>query len=402
MSNSLAIATVTGALSTRVQGLLNAAGLSGFSVGTGHPRANSASGVYITLYHLAPNPALRNADLPTRSGNATINQRPVLALTLRYLFSFQGDTNLFEPERLAGLVLSDLHARPVIGPDEIQAFLATLGGSHALRASDLADQPERVKLTPVILDTEELSRVWGLFNQNSYVLSMAWEATAVLLDGTLEPAPGLPVAAVGLAVVPATAPRLVRLYEETSRQPVVEAGQTLILEGSGLLGERTEVVIGPTRVAVGPADLVQGALRVALGMVPGLRPGVHASFIEHSVMVPGASGGGWRASGVSNALAVMMLPVIGAATSAAGTGTTRRVQFSVTPLPGADQNAELFLDNGTEQRSTRTFEIQGANLVFTFASLPAGSWRLRLVVDGASSRPTMTGGVYSGPTVTVA
>jgi hypothetical protein len=40
-------------------------------------------------------------------------------------------------------------------------------------------------------------------------------------------------------------------------------------------------------------------------------------------------------------------------------------------------------------------------VIFTLADLPAGDWRVRVVVDGASSLPTMTGGVYDGPTLTV-
>ena len=90
----------------------NAAGLTGFEVSTSHPRTASTSGVYITLYHLAPNSALRNLELPTRRPDGSPNQRPVLPLSLRYLFSFVGDADLFESERLAGLVLSDLHRGP--------------------------------------------------------------------------------------------------------------------------------------------------------------------------------------------------------------------------------------------------------------------------------------------------
>lgn len=402
MSNSLAIATVTGTLLTRVQGLLNGAGLNDFGVTAGHPRSNPEPGVYITLYQLSPHPGLRNLDLPTRAGDGSARQRPVLALTMRYLFSFVGDSERLDPERLAGLVLADLHARPLLGNEEITAYLGTLSGNHPLRASDLAEQPQTVKLTPLSQDTEELSRVWGLFNQSLYALSMAWEATAVLLDGNLEPAPGLPVASVGLAVVPAMRPVLERLYEETLRQPVLESSQALVVEGGSLLGERSTLVVGDARRDVGPADITtEGALRVPLASVLGLRPGVQTVRLEHQVQVPGATGG-WRSGGVSNALAVMVLPAIGAVSSSAtGTGTQRRVRVTMTPLPGEGQNAELLLDAGSARRSSRDFELDAGDMVFTVADLPNGSWRLRVIVDGAMSRPTMTAGVYSGPTLVV-
>jgi hypothetical protein len=403
MSNSLAIATVTGALAARVQGLLNAAGLTGFQVVAGHPRATPSSGVYITLYHMAPSAALRNLDLPTRRADGSASQRPVLALNLRYLFSFVGDTEQFEAERLAGTVLSDLHARPVLGPDEIAAFLATLGSSHALRTSDLANQPERVKLTPLALDAEELSRVWGLFNQNLFALSMAWEATAVLLDGTVEPGLALPVADALVAVRPVVPPHITRVYEDVSRQPVIEPTGTLVIEGTGLLGERTHVIVGEARVEVGAADLVEGALRIAIGALPGLRPGVQSVFIEHSIVIPGAAGDGVRPGGTSNAVAIMVRPVLGAASSAAGTGTTRTVRLPVSPTPAADQPAELRLESTTSaaRLSSRTFEMNAGDMVFTFPALPAGVWEIRLVVDGAANLPAMIGGVYGGPTLTV-
>jgi hypothetical protein len=403
MSNSLAIATVTGVLAARVQGLLNAAGLTGFQVVAGHPRATPASGVYITLYHLAPNAALRNLDLPTRRSDGGVVQRPVLALNLRYLLSFVGSSDQFEAERLAGVVLSDLHARPVLGPDEITAFIGTLGGSHALRPSDLASQPERVKLTPLSLDSEELSRVWGLFNQELFALSMAWEANAVLLDGRIEPALALPVADTLVAVRPVVPPQITRVYEDASRQPVVEAAQTLVIAGSGLLGERTHLVIGAARIEIGAADLSDGALRIAIDSLAGLRPGVQAVTIEHSVAIPGAAGDGFRPLGRSNAVAIMVRPVLGAASSVPGTGTARTVRFGVSPRPGGDQSAELRLESTTTgaRLSSRTFELDGDDMVFDFPNLPDGVWELRLVIDGAANLPAMTGGVYSGPTVTV-
>lgn len=403
MSNSLAIATVTGALAARVQGLLNAAGLTGFQVVAGHPRNTPASGVYITLYHMTPNAALRNLDLPTRRSDSGTSRRPVLALNLRYLFSFVGDTDQFEAERLAGTILSDLHARPVLGPDEITAYLGTLASGHALRPSDLASQPERIKLTPVSLDSEELSRVWGLFNQNLFALSMAWEATAVMLDGTIEPAPALPVADALLSVRPVVPPRISRVYEDVSRQPVIDTTQTLVIEGNGLLGERTHVVLGASRVQVSVADLVDGALRLAIGTLAGLRPGVQAVAIEHSVSLPGAAGDGFRPAGTSNAVAVMVRPVIGAASSSAGPGSTRNVRLTVSPVPSADQSAELRLESTTSdvRVSSRAFTIDAGDMVVNFPSLPGGTWDLRLVVDGAANLPPMVGGVYSGPTLTV-
>ena len=72
MSNTLAIATVMGALNMRVQTLLNDAGLTGFEVTNGHPRSTTGNGVYLSLYQLVPNPGLRNMDLPTRGAGGDL------------------------------------------------------------------------------------------------------------------------------------------------------------------------------------------------------------------------------------------------------------------------------------------------------------------------------------------
>jgi hypothetical protein len=401
MSNALSIATVMGALNMRVQTLLNDAGLSGFDVNNGHPRANAGSGVYLSLYQLVPNAGLRNMDLPTRDASGDVRTRPVLPMTLRILFSFVGDEEQLEPERLAGLVLSDLHARPVLSPGEIDAYLSTLAGSHPLRPSDLAQQPERVKLSPVSLDSEELSRIWGLFGQNVFALSMAWEVTSVLLDGSISSAPGLPVSDVGLVVVPAPVPRLTAAYEETTRQPVAESDSTLVVEGSGMMSEAAELVIGTARRALAPSDLVDGRLSIPLASVTGLRAGVQPVIVEHTIVVPGASGGGARPGPVSNALGLMLRPQLGTITTAAAVGGNRTVRLATTPVIEPEQRCELILDGTAGRHTARIFVRNGGDIEFTFSGLAAGTYRVQLTVDGAANLPTRSADVYDGPTVTV-
>jgi hypothetical protein len=402
MSNSLAIATVTGTLVTRVTGLLNEAGLTGLEVSASHPTNDPKPGVYITLYQLNPNASLRNADLPTRRASGEPAQRPTFPLNLRYVFSFVGDADKFEAERLAGLVLADLHARPVLSAPEIDAFVNSLPDSHALRASDLAREAERVRLSPLSLDIEELSRVWGLFNQSFFALSSCWEASVVWLDGKVEPSIALPVATTGVTVLPVSRPALTRLYAEATHQPVVESSDTLVIEGSQLLGQRTRLVIGDASLDVGPAQLSEGKLRVPLAGVSGLSPGVHAVTIEQRVVVPGAAGTGERTSGVSNALAVMVRPSLGTL-SVSGTGSTRSVHVVITPAPRAGQSLEISLEatDQSARRTSRNASISAAETVFEITGLSVGDWLVRVSVDGASSLPTMVGDRYAGPTVSV-
>lgn len=401
MSNALALATVMGVLSARVQSVLNAANATDAKVITTHPRDNAEPGVYLTLYHLTPHPMMRNADLPTRSAGGVTRTRPTLPLTLRILFSFVGDPATFEPEHLAGLILSDLHARPILGSDEIDAYIATLPADSRLRTSDLADQPEAVRLTPVPMESEELTRIWGLFDQKSFALSMGWEASVVLLEAPVAPASGRPVLSVGLATEIATAARLTAVKDAATGQPVVEADGTLVIEGSGLLSERSTLSIGSTRRALGPADLNDGALNIQLTSVPALTAGVQTVTVEHTVVVPGAAGTGERSGALSNALALMVRPRIDTVSFQVAAGGARSIRLATTPDIGAEQRAEIILTATSARWVGRTFKRTGNDVDFDATGLGAGTYEVQLVVDGAPTIPPLSGGVFAGATVTV-
>ena len=150
MSNHLAIATVTGALHTQ---LLNATALvPGATVTTARPNgglANPAPAINIFLYQVMPNAAYRNADLPSRRGDGQLAQRPQVALTLHYLLSFLGDETTLEPQRLLGAALRQLHAHPLITAQDIAQTIANPPYDTVLPASNLADQIDVVRFSPL-------------------------------------------------------------------------------------------------------------------------------------------------------------------------------------------------------------------------------------------------------------
>ncbi|HEX9892331.1 MAG TPA: Pvc16 family protein, partial [Gemmatimonadales bacterium] len=86
MSNFLAIATVTAALKRLLQAAASQA-VAGALVRTGRPEASAtgavvAAGIDLYLFQVTSNAALANDDLPTRRGDASLIQRPKLALDL--------------------------------------------------------------------------------------------------------------------------------------------------------------------------------------------------------------------------------------------------------------------------------------------------------------------------------
>ncbi len=187
MSNYLAIATVTVTLRDILQTATLAA-VPGADVTLKRPERASGDGqekaaINLYLYHVAPNPTWSNLDLPTRSENGTLRQRPLVAFDLDYLLSFYGSELVMEPQRLLGSAAVALHEWPVLTPDTIQS---AINNNSYLASSDLSTQIERVKFEPLNFSLEELSKLWSIFFQVPYTLSVAYRATAVLMEAQVD------------------------------------------------------------------------------------------------------------------------------------------------------------------------------------------------------------------------
>ncbi len=405
MSNALAIAAVTAVLESRFTTLLNANDMAGFDVAVDHPRGDSPNaGVYIKPYRIAPNAALRNMDLPARTADGAQLRKPRFAAELDLLISFVGDPATFDAERLAGLVLTDLHARPVLMPQEIDDFLAGLPGGHVLASADLGEQLERVKLTPLALSLDDLARVWGMCNQPHYCLSIGCQASVILLEADVRTTVPLPVTTRGLHVMPGIAPRVAQLVSSARNQPLVAVGETLIARGAGLRGASTWLRIGGALIEVPDAAARPHAIELPLDPALGLRAGVLALQVVHRVVL-GPPADPYRTAAESNALPFALIPTVTPnQPNAIPTADGLSVRLDVVPLPAAGQDATLLLDRigGGERTESRSFELDGDVVVFAVDPLPAGDYLVRLRVDGAMSIPVLgPGGVYDSPAVSV-
>jgi hypothetical protein len=183
MTNHLAIATVTAALKTRLQDVVQTV-VPGATVTTLRPnrvvdQEHSAS-VNLFLFQVSEATGWRNADLPTRDRDGTVMQRPVIALALDYVLSFYGDDARYVPQLLLAGVVSAMHSQPILTAAEIAATIVSAG--DALAGSTLADQVDRVRLTMQSLTIEELSRLWSVFLQTPYALSVVYQASVVLIE----------------------------------------------------------------------------------------------------------------------------------------------------------------------------------------------------------------------------
>jgi hypothetical protein len=197
MSNHLAIATVTATLGQLVHSAAHTSGVSGVGLRFGRPTTPATSGerkVHIYLYQVAPNAALRNTDAPTRDPHGTLLRVPRAALDLSYLISFFGDADELEPERMLGAAVRALHAQPLL----TRAAIANAVASYAaLSGSNLAAAIERVRMTPLALTLDEMSRLWSVMTQTPHALSLAYQATVVLVEPDATVASPSPVLSIG-------------------------------------------------------------------------------------------------------------------------------------------------------------------------------------------------------------
>src|SRR2546421_9755145 len=122
MSNSLAVATVTAAMRLLLESA--SGGFPGLSVSTKHPdraRVGEAGNqINLFLYHLGPDAAWRNAELPKDRTGAK-GFFPPVALTLEYLITaYAPDDDDIQAQKLLGEAMSILHDSAVIDRSLLQ------------------------------------------------------------------------------------------------------------------------------------------------------------------------------------------------------------------------------------------------------------------------------------------
>jgi hypothetical protein len=405
MSNALAVATVTAALHDVVRRAAQST-VAGADVVVGRPQAAGATPphrVYLYLYQVLPNAAWRNEDLPTRSGGARI-RRSQSALTLHYLLAFQGADADLEPELMLGAVVRDLHAQPILTQQQIEQAIL---GRAVLTGSDLAQSIERVRLNPLGLTLEELSKLWSVFFQIPHAVSVAYEASVVLLESEESARPPLPVLMRGqnergvtLVVGPFPEVSRVTVGEAADatlgvRQPsypVATLGRTLFVAGSHLAGAAMTLrflhrkLALTNDIAVAPAEMTEREARATLPADAAAQTAWAAGILELTAIVGAPN----QEPRTSNTVAVPLAPVI---TSISPAGPLARagddsVTMHITCSPDVRslQRVSLFVA-GTETIA-EPFANQTGTLTFIVRSAPAVTNAVvRLRVDGVDSTP---------------
>jgi hypothetical protein len=434
MSNFLAIATVTATLSRMLQAAVGK-DVPGATVTAGRPDESGArrplARVNLFLYQVTSNAAWRNDDLPARRSNGSLVQRPRAALDLHYLMTFYGDELFLEPQRLLGSVVRIMHSRPMLTREAIRTTIAS-DAFNFLAASNLADEVEMVKFTPLPLSLEELSKLWSVYFQTQYSLSVAYQGTVVLIEGEEAAQAALPVRKRNIYVTPFRQPVIERIRaesvaaEEGAEQSII-AGSKIIIQGERLRGDTTSVLVGGIDATSQVESLSDAEL--ILTLPDGLRAGVQGLQVVQSMSM-GTPLAPHR--GVESNLAAFVLspalqkkpdgsPEIAISALAIAGDETRSasVTLKITPAVGKRQRATLLMNelNPPSDRPARAYSFDAmprdkpANpeatetLVFPISGVFKGNYLVRVQVDGAGSPlehdSNSANPVYIGPKMTI-
>lgn len=414
MSNTLAIGAVTAALRYLLLSRIPAldAELSDLEVTTQPPdiarKGITKTQLNIFLYQAVMNGSWRNMDIPfqTRPGETGA---PPLALDLYYLLTAFGrrekDTEVLD-HRVLGGAMSVLHDHPLLGADEIR---------NALTGNDLANQFERVRITHQPMSLEEMSKLWTTF-QTQYRISTAYEVAVILVDSTTPARTVLPVLKrgekdSGVGVVSTSAPVLTDIRPPLS-QPAARLGDCIDIIGRQL--QTSDAVVrftdlrSPFTVEVSSdAGGDDSRISVLLKDVPQIgdtpdiprdpsalsrwAPGFYTvSLIIQHPQLPAFS---------SNELVCALAPTITVSPTAASPGDLTLSLTCAPRLRDGQRVALLFADRqiAPTNISTPADTAEPSTLKFRILNVAAGTYVVRLRVDGVDSLPVVFGGTPPVP-----
>ncbi|RFM26933.1 DUF4255 domain-containing protein [Deminuibacter soli] len=386
--------------------------------------ANEQTQLNLFMYQATVNQGWRNEGLPTHDSAGTRVSNPPLALDLHYLISAYSATELL-PEILMGFAMLILHDTPVLSRDIIkQALQPPLDVNLPMLAlTELAEQTELIKISPVVLSTEEISKLWPAF-QAKYRATAAYKVTVVLLQSRKSKKSALPVRSRQLYVVPFHQPVIESIASKSApAAPVVDnqqilAGYILVLKGHKLSSDQVTVNIDGIVATPAPADISDEQISIAIPAA--VTAGVHtAQVVQPQLMgVPPVAHKG----AVSNVQAFVLSPSIVSVTAAnvTGTGTAPRaadIAVKVNPLVANTQQVELLLNEwvavtGTTPLAAYSFTLSAATLAagpattdtvtIPVTGVTAGTYLVRIRINGAESPLAAdSAGRYNAPTVVI-
>lgn len=391
MSTDLAIEAVTRTLvqiiTTGIQDLSGAV-VTRKPPDTARQSGDNSDQVNLFLYHVAPNAAWRNKDMPlqVRPGETA---PPALALDLDYLVTAYGAKD----HELLGKSMLAMHDMPLLSPDAIRA---------AFPATGLDQQVERVRTTIQPLSLEDMYRLWNGF-QTQYRVSAAYRIAVVLIESKRKSRSPLPVLKrgdkdQGVNALAGGSPTLTGLVLPLS-QAAALLGDTIIIQGENLTTDSVTVrfsnrsLISAIELVPAPGDR-DGEIKVILpndsAAMSAWVPGQYT--LSLSVRRPNLPA--WT----TNELPVAIAPRITSVLGSASAGATLTVLGA--PRLRDGQRALLILGDAQAQSTQVVNPANTAlpsSIDFVVPKLALGSYVGRLRVDGVDSVPVIRTGTPPVP-----
>jgi Pvc16 N-terminal domain len=341
------------------------------------------------LYRVAPNPTWRNMDMPkqVRPGETAM---PALALNLHYLMTAYGrgdSENDAVGHRVLAAAMSVLHDQALLGADAIR---------DALPDNDLHTQIERVRITPLSLGVEELSKLWTSF-QSNYRLSTAYELAVVLIDSRSVARAALPVLKRGPdargVIANAGAAAVLDSIALPRSQSAARLGDDIVLNGRQLDVRDTIARFSHAHLPT-PVDLTplpgdgSNTLRVHLADTAE-DPNANATWAPGVYTVALRTQRAGSPALLSNELPITLAPRITVDPLNAAAGD---IALNLTCSPRIRDGQRVLLLFGDRIVAPDSIvnpadPQQPTALSFTAPGVAAGTWTVRLRVDGADSIP---------------
>jgi Pvc16 N-terminal domain len=365
------------------------------------------------LYHVSENPYLKNQEIPGE-GYPGAYGSPPLSVDLRYICTAFGSTETgpdadIEAQRILGDAMRVLHDTPIITPDLVEEKKPA--PKPPVLDPSLIGEYEQVKVTwqPAALD--EISKVWTALPNVNFRRSVLYEVSVVQVQSKKARSIALPVKSRKVYALPLRTPLIQQIFRQppigNQLEAAVEGGETLRLIGANLRGAVTRV--GMDGVAGVISSITDSQIDV-VAPAGALRIGLHSIDVEHDILLDEVDGQPpvQRLAFRSNLAGFLLLPKLGTVTppgATAGDTVTAQVQ----PAVAATQEKVLLLgdvaisavpvDFDAAPSTTIDFKLPKA----PDREIPAGTYFVRLRVDGAESRLTFNTVTlaYTGPNYTV-
>jgi hypothetical protein len=444
MSNHLAIATVTATLARIVQTGIQSATGSAPKVTMLQPSAGSAipeTGVNVYLYQVSPNTSYLNSDLTHRRPKGELIRRAQIGVDLSYMLTVYGDEQQMEPQIFMSAILRALVDYPFL---TAAMFQETIDDPQYefLYGSTLPEQAERVRLTPLALNSSEAFQIWSQLPQAKTALAMLYQATVVLIEGNAMGDVPMPVSE-RRTYVGQNQPYIDRVIQE-SKDPraAITLESKLSIIGRNFQSADTKIRIGQTILT--PQEITNNQLTLnllSLKKLQGvnLQAGVQSLQVLHSPPnrpAPNDRKGEPDFAIESNAIAFILCPSIiegsaqvvnhppaGGWLGGVFQSNNRdprkgdiilKVDNNVTPSQRALITMNQLLTSETKDNlisfifRAQDRQTDTCQLTFPFERLQPGEYLIRVQIDGADSElkvdteaksPTL--GQFTGPKVII-